>query len=135
MTDAEETYQAVLNGSGNGRRPWLVVVLVAASIAMVMVLGVVLLANVFSRTETNADFAEAIQRERARATLENCQKQNARHRNTVRTLDRIIAGTPPARRRQARERRAGTVLLIQALVPLRECKRVVERTVVKGEPD
>lgn len=114
----------------------LAVATIAGSFLLVVVLGVSTLAGVFGRTTENAEFAEAIQDERARATLQACRAQNARHQATVKTLDRVIAGLPAGPRRQeATERRDGTVALIDALVPLRNCKKLVERTVVQGKPD
>jgi hypothetical protein len=56
---------------------------------------------------------------------EQCQGQNARHDRTIRELDAQIADLPQARRREAEARREGTVALIKALVPKRDCRAVV----------
>lgn len=70
----------------------------------------------------HADSAiDAIQRSR----LELCRQQNERHDHTIRTLDKQIAKLPPKERRRAIRQRAGTVALINALAPKRDCARVI----------
>jgi hypothetical protein len=102
---------------------------IAGAFLLAVVLGVSTLSGVFSRTADNAAFAEAIQKERARATLENCQMQNARNRNTVAQVRKRYRSLPPAERRAGRDNRDYTIALIQALAPMRNCDRVVERAV------
>lgn len=73
-----------------------------------------------------------IQGERERSIRVACQETNRRYDKTIERLDRLIAEAPPGRRQRAREGRAGTVLLIDGLVPKRDCGAVVDRSV--GSP-
>jgi hypothetical protein len=75
-----------------------------------------------------------IQGERERTIRANCQETNRRYDKAITTLDRLIAEAPPERRTRAREGRAGTVLLIDALVPKRDCMAVVKRSVGSPPP-
>lgn len=74
-----------------------------------------------------------IQDERAANILRACEEQNARHRETIETLDeriRIASRTAsPARVRRMHESRAATVALIAALAPHQDCDEVVRRSV------
>jgi hypothetical protein len=71
-----------------------------------------------------------IQRERAEAIRVNCQEQNVRHDLTIRKLDELIDRLPPGRRkRRAVSNRDGTVALIEALAPKRDCERLVRESV------
>lgn len=72
-----------------------------------------------------------IQGERERAIRSTCEGTNERHKAAVRTLDELIAKAPPSRRARAKASRDGTVLLIEALVPLRDCERYVREQVGK----
>jgi len=72
-----------------------------------------------------------INRERAKNTLLNCQDVNRRHDKTIEQLDALIAKVPADRQKRARESRASTVLLINALVPRRDCQALVLKTVTK----
>jgi hypothetical protein len=67
---------------------------------------------------------EAIQEQRRDSILSGCREQNARHDRTIATLDRLIAEAPAGRRERARQGRAGTVLLIEALAPKRGLRGV-----------
>lgn len=72
------------------------------------------------------DFARDVQSQRVVAIRANCQEQNQRHDDTIRTLDHLIARIPPgAGRDRALANRRGTVLLIDALAPKRDCGRAV----------
>jgi hypothetical protein len=53
--------------------------------------------------------------------LEICKDGNERHRTAVRRLDEEVARLPPEERARAEARRDGTVRLIDALVPERNC--------------
>lgn len=73
-----------------------------------------------------------IQDERENSIRTSCQETNQRYDKAIKTLDELIAKAPAERRRRAREGRAGTVLLIDALVPKRDCDALVGRSV--GSP-
>lgn len=102
-----------------------------------------------------ADTAAQIQRERARNVRSNCEEQNRRHDDSIGTLDRLVlerlthhrvAATLPAPqvevrlaaalkladppvRAQVQQSIGSTVLLIEALVPKRDCRALVARQV------
>ena len=72
------------------------------------------------------DFAVQIDKERRRTIRASCEDSNARHDGTIKQLDKIIAELPRGERRtRARQNHDGTVLLIDALVPKRDCDAVV----------
>jgi hypothetical protein len=66
-----------------------------------------------------------IQANRVEVFREQCKAQNAHHDNTILRLDEQIAKLPGDRRGEAEARRTGTVALIKALVPKRDCRAVV----------
>lgn len=72
----------------------------------------------------------AIQAERVANIRNACEQQNARHDETISTLDRLLDrrlhGLTAEQRAQAEQSRAATVLLIEALAPKRDCEQVVE---------
>ena len=82
------------------------------------------------RTDDVAQLAQQIQDERAANTLRACRDVNQRHDDTIRALDELLkrAGRS-ASREQVERSRASTVLLIDALAPKRDCKRLVARQV------
>lgn len=117
------------------KRPWWAwPVLLGVSLLLASGLVVDRLASTSVRSVNNEQVTVAIQSERARATRENCQLQNERHHNTIRTLDDLVANRPPAERAAARAGAAQFKLLIDALVPVRNCEELVRRTVVESVP-
>lgn len=81
------------------------------------------------------DLSHDIQQQRADAIWADCVKTNTAHDKTIAALDRVIAGIPdPARRRAAQESRPGTVLLIDALAPVRNCSLKLGKAVPGVEP-
>lgn len=74
-----------------------------------------------------------IQGERARNVRASCEQTNARNQNTIAELDRLLAkrlgSASPAQRQQIVQSRTNTVLLIQALVPRRDCDAYVRQQV------
>lgn len=74
-----------------------------------------------------------IQDQRAEATISACEEQNARNRNTIKRL-RELSAVAPARGRSAEEIKAGldgTISLINALAPVRDCEARARRFVQK----
>ena len=65
-----------------------------------------------------------IQSSRIHLRLEQCRDQNARNLNTKATLDTLTERLPPDRRARARESEKFTLLLIDAIIPLRDCSTV-----------
>jgi hypothetical protein len=74
----------------------------------------------------------AIQVERARNVLTNCESQNRRHDATIETLDRQIEQVQrvkPELATQFRASRNFTVLLINAMAPKQDCAALVRKQV------
>lgn len=82
-----------------------------------------------NRIDDNKQTISDIQQSRRDSVLISCREQNSRHDNTVKTLDGLISSSPPERKTQARQSRAFTVLLIDALVPKRNCQQRVRQLV------
>lgn len=78
---------------------------------------------------TSKQLAQAIASERRDAISRSCQQQNARHHGTVKELHKeisqVAARARPAQRRQIRASQKFTVLLIDQLAPLQDCRRLV----------
>jgi type VI protein secretion system component VasK len=74
---------------------------------------------------TNRQVTAQIQKERERSIRTTCEEQNKRNKSTVRALDQLIEQAPASRRDRARQSRAGTVLLINALAPMQDCEELV----------
>lgn len=82
----------------------------------------------------NAARVDQINGERERNVRSNCRDINARHDDTIRQLDRLTASrlnktdslTERSRIRQSRD---STVLLIEALVPKRDCEALARRQI------
>lgn len=92
--------------------------------AALMAVFAVVLVVMFSRTNDTAREAAGAVESIQRSRFDLCEQQNARHDATLRALDMQIAKLPARERRVARARRAGTVALIDALSPRRDCVRV-----------
>jgi len=104
---------------------------IALVLAVMLTCGVAVWAINSNREDAASaqDLAEQIQRERIRSIRSNCEAQNRRNRRTIETLDELILGMPPGpRKKRAKQNRVGTVLLINALSPVRDCDRLVEDT-------
>jgi hypothetical protein len=99
---------------------WLFVISIVVAIAII---------KAVSTSNKASDLAQAIQRQRVSQARDNCLDENARHKNTVDTLDGLIADLPAARRKQAEASRQFTVLLIDALAPVRDCDLVAKAVV------
>lgn len=63
---------------------------------------------------------------REQAVRSTCLEQNRRHDSTISTIDQVITQLPPGLQRdRALRNRAGTVLIIDALAPKRDCEKRV----------
>ena len=81
-------------------------------------------------TEANGQLTREIQAERARSVRDGCEAQNQRHDGTIKTLNRLIDKLPSGpQRERAIHNRDSTVVLIEALVPKRDCEAQVRATV------
>lgn len=106
-------------------RRWTIVATLAAVIALPA--GAWLVAAATSR---NHDLIQAIQAERARNVLQNCQDTNARHDATIRQLQRLVNELPPGPRKvRAVQGMAGSIAVIDALAPKRDCRALATRQV------
>lgn len=57
--------------------------------------------------------------------IEVCRETNRRHDKVLLVLDEQIAKLPARRRARAESSKAGTVALIEALTPKRDCERAL----------
>jgi hypothetical protein len=74
------------------------------------------------------ELVAAIQQSRLDFIRIRCIEQNKRHDNTIKELNNIISNLPPGERLDiARQNKPGTVLLINALAPIRDCDKVVQK--------
>lgn len=107
--------------------PWIVAVLAVAVAVSISIATVGIKLNGERVAQINAERAENIERA--------CREVNARHDNTIRALDDLIAkrapSLSPAQRARVRESRENTVLLVQALVPRRDCAALVAAQVAE----
>jgi hypothetical protein len=88
-----------------------------------------------NRTTDVAEVTAQIQAERAVNIRRSCEETNARHDGTIAELHSLVAAIPdPARRARAQDGMAGTIALIEALVPKRDCEALVERQVRAERP-
>jgi hypothetical protein len=88
-----------------------------STFAVLMAAYAVALALAFN---ASSDAVSGIQASRR----DNCVQQNQRHDATIAQLDHEIALLPPRMRVRAVANRAFTVALIDALSPVRDCKRM-----------
>lgn len=92
------------------------------------------LAGYFGLRETRS-YTEEIQESRKQFVLDNCRDRNKRHDATIRRLAVNVDAIPPGERRQdALAGREGTIALIDAAIPKRDCNDEIERLEVGGEP-
>lgn len=82
----------------------------------------------------NSERITQIQRSRVDTILASCRDQNERHDFAVIVTNRLIArpAVPPARRFTPQQRRAQNAAIqtwVNALVPRRDCERLVGRSV------
>lgn len=79
--------------------------------------------------KNNAARVHQIQQERVESILRACRDENERHDATIHRLDELIKRLPPEKRTRAVQSRAGTVLLINALAPHRDCATLARASV------
>lgn len=97
-------------------------------------LGIMVLLVVFG-VRSNQHRVEQINQERARNVRTSCEDINSRHDRSIVTLDKLIgrrAGSEEqtkAHKEQIRQSRANTVMLIDTLVPKRDCDVYVKTLV------
>lgn len=75
---------------------------------------------------------DEIQESRRENIRVSCDQQNQRHDNTIRALDQVLEEaiqSEPERAKRIEASRERTILLINALVPKRNCDRLVDKLV------
>jgi hypothetical protein len=106
-------------------RRWLVATVLVAMVALPA--GSWIIATT---TNANRDLIRAIQAERLRNIRQNCQDTNTRHDVTIRRLHQLVEQLPPGPRKvRAVQGMAGSVALIDALAPRRDCRALAARQV------
>ena len=119
--------------AGGLRTIRLVLVLACLGIIANSVVGGVLISeNVQRITEINE--------ERRGNTIRNCMDVNRRHDNAVRALnllyaERVRRVTGPRERELVRQSRVSSLLLIEALTPKRDCRRLAREQVQTEPPE
>jgi cytochrome c-type biogenesis protein CcmH/NrfG len=96
--------------------------IVGAALVVLFVGGALLIARTYT-------LAEDIQANRVEFIRQECRDVNQRHDNTIMALDAVLEQAirdHPERAERIAESRASTVLLINALVPVRDCDERVE---------
>lgn len=73
--------------------------------------------------------ATQIQQQRYDTTYANCVDQNRRNLKTIKTLNNEINQLPASERLRAAQSKEFTILLVQALVPKRNCMAVARAAV------
>jgi len=109
------------------RRIFLILNFVAA-IAMAILFALILSDRNSIKREANVR-ATQIQQQRYDVAYGNCLDQNGRNRNTIQTLNNLISKLPPSQLAQAEQSKEFTILLINALVPIRNCQQVAKQSV------
>ena len=107
--------------------PWLVALLAVAVAASGVLSTLAFVAN--------SDRVDQINTERVRNIERNCIDVNARHDAALTALDVVLdragEGASPERLRQIEQSRQSTKLLIEALVPKRDCVELAARQVTE----
>lgn len=101
---------------------------IAAAISVAILFALILSDRNEIRREANVR-ATQIQQQRYGVTYKNCLDQNARNRGTKRTLNDLISKLPPEDQVQAQQTKFFTIVLINALVPIHNCKEVAQQSV------
>jgi hypothetical protein len=111
-------------------RHWMRRVLVILGLAAVVVMMPLVAVVIATTVNGNHALIVAIQRERARNIEQNCRDTNARHDVTIRRLHQLVEQLPPGPRKvRAVQGMAGSVALIDALAPRRDCRALAARQV------
>jgi hypothetical protein len=111
-----------------GRIPgFMVIRFVLVAIGVGVICLSILVGTLFNRV--NGEFV-TLNRERARNVAQNCLDTNRRHDLTVRRLHQLVNELPPGPRKvRAVQGMAGSIALINALAPRRDCRALAARQV------
>jgi hypothetical protein len=116
------------NASELARWAYIAIVIVA-SISMAVLFSLILSDRDNLRKEATIR-ATQIQQQRYDATFQNCVDQNRRHDNTIKRLKALVKKDNPSFTKQQVDAAVNqTEFLIDALVPVRNCKAVAEKSV------
>jgi hypothetical protein len=102
--------------------------------AVVVLIGVYAIHN--DRVAIGRETKE-IQAQRYESVFRTCKLQNERHHNTIAAYSTLISKLPPGRQQRAKEGERGIRLLIDALVPVANCRKTALLAITKPpiEPD
>jgi hypothetical protein len=84
---------------------------------------------VHDRAEIRAENRD-IQAQRYDAAYRSCRAQNARHDQTIRAINGLINKEPSTERSRARAQIGSTLLVIDAIVPKRNCRKAAAAVVI-----
>jgi hypothetical protein len=91
---------------------------------VIVAAGAVGLGKIGAAASSASDAVRQLQQSR----VDQCEQANVRHDRTIKVLDAQIARLPAAQRRRALAQRPGTVALIEALAPSRDCREALAVT-------
>jgi hypothetical protein len=100
----------------------LEIVIVGLALIILYIGGALLFAKSYT-------LSEDIQANRVEFITQECEDVNTRHDNTIAALDAVLKQAikdHPERAERIEESRASTILLINALVPVRDCDERVQ---------
>lgn len=90
--------------------------------------------DIAALTRENARLTQKINDERAHNVLVGCHETNRRHDATIRQLNRLVRSAPTVERERSERNLAGTVALLEAIVPHRNCAALTRRQVPSNTP-
>lgn len=112
------------------RKPWRAEIMIVAILAILLTtaIGVAGQINNGARIDDNEAAIEQIQTIRHDAIVQTCTETNQRHDNTIAALKKLsqerLADDPtPREAEEIRSSLGPTIILINALVPKRDCER------------
>lgn len=82
-----------------------------------------------NRVDDNKTTIADVQQSRRDSVRSSCREQNERHDSTVKTLDGLLKAAPDSAQEQIKQTRAFTVILIDTLVPVRNCEERVRQLI------
>ena len=91
----------------------------------VLVIGITSILAIIITVRLNRDRIDDLQDQRRTSISTSCHLQNQRHDNTIAKLNQIVRQDPHPENRRGIE---ATIALIDALVPISDCKALVKKS-------
>jgi S1-C subfamily serine protease len=113
------------------------VIALIVTVALTSITSTVALLKVSHRADSAKAIAVAIQRERARSVMENCEQQNVRHDQALGVTLALLKrpAVPRKLTPEQKQAQAGAIVeWVDALVPRRDCGLLVQRQVQTHQP-